>query len=113
VTAIQPAQPCLFSTGEHRRPSNPRQREIEAASDHEGRAWQEKARAWLLAFGATRRAFTGEEAVAASNGNIEAPEDKRAWGGVFQAAARSGLIRRIGYAPRDLNGSPQPVWEVV
>lgn len=39
------------------------------------------------------------------------PENGRAWGGVFQRAARQGMIVRVGYAPsKSSNLSPKCLW---
>lgn len=37
--------------------------------------------------------------------------DSRAFGAVFQALAREGLIKKIGYVPRKRgHGAPGPIW---
>jgi hypothetical protein len=42
---------------------------------------------------------------------VTPPDNKRAWGGVFQRAAAAGLIEKVGYAPaRSSNLSPKVLW---
>ena len=44
-------------------------------------------------------------------GLLPAPKDGRAWGPVFQVAARRGFVVRAGYAPAvTSNLSPKPLW---
>ena len=46
-----------------------------------------------------------------SMGLVEEPENGKAWGGVFQRAARHGLIMRTGYArAKSSNLAPKCLW---
>lgn len=51
----------------------------------------------------------------ASTGRVADPPDTRAWGAVFHAASRKGLIVKTGEyrAAVTSNGSPKPVWKGV
>jgi len=61
--------------------------------------------------------FTGEEVIAVLDPEnlLDDPPDARAWGSVFRAASRSGLIAKTGKyrLARSSNLSPKPVWRAV
>lgn len=86
------------------------------ALEHAGNDWKNDAYTFLLVFAKARRPgelFTGEDV---SDAHIAAghpqPPDLRAWGPLYQVAARRGFIRRV-----DNNGcsrrraSPCPRYE--
>jgi hypothetical protein len=86
---------------------------ISRAADHAGSAWQRQARGYLLEYLATNTgAFLAEDVRGfAERRGISPPPDGRAWGAVFQSAAREHLIRKVGYAPaRSSNLSPKVQW---
>jgi hypothetical protein len=89
---------------------------IRRAADHAERetpGWGHGALAFLRGFaaGATGPFLAEDVAAAYIDRGLPPPPDGRAWGSVFQRAARRGVIRRIGYAPaRSSNGSPKPLW---
>lgn len=86
---------------------------IQQAGDHAGERWRRLARAYLMEFiGRGHREFMAEDIreYAEAHG-FDRPPDGRAWGIVFQSAAREGLIRKAGYAPaRSSNLSPKVLW---
>ena len=61
--------------------------------------WSERAFDALVDFlRAPRAGFMAEDVRAyAENRGLPVPPDPRAWGGVFQPAARAGLIQKAGY----------------
>lgn len=77
--------------------------------------WTDRAYAALTIFCAkAKEPFIAEDVRewAEGLGLISAPHDSRAWGQVIQRAARSDLIRKIGYAPaKSSNLSPKVLWE--
>lgn len=76
--------------------------------------WRDEALALLVRFAALDAGgpFLGEEARAfAYTSGLPKPPDERAWGAIFNAAARRGLIARAGFAPAtSSHGSPKPLW---
>lgn len=92
---------------------------ISRAADHAERmseGWKRRARGYLLEFLATRShsgLFLAEVVRAfAEERGMDAPPDGRAWGGVFQSAAREMLIVKVGYAPaKSSNLSPKVLWK--
>jgi hypothetical protein len=86
---------------------------IQRAGDHAGDRWRRGARGYLLEYLATHAGpFMAEDVreLADARG-FEAPPDGRAWGQVFQAAARERLIVKVGYAPaKSSNLSPKVQW---
>jgi hypothetical protein len=89
---------------------------IQRSGDHAGDRWRRGARGYLLEFLVANRApFMAEDVreFAESRG-FEAPPDGRAWGIVFQSAARERLIVKVGYAPaKSSNLSPKVQWMAV
>jgi hypothetical protein len=93
---------------------------IERAASHAERVsdgWKARARGYLLEYLATRRRgddFLAEVAREFAEGRgMDAPPDGRAWGAVFQSAAREKLIVKAGYSPaRSSNLSPKVLWRV-
>lgn len=88
---------------------------LKRAGDHAGDGWKRRARSYLLEYLTTRR--RGDDFLTehlrdfAHNRGLEFPPDGRAWGAVLQAAARDGLIEKIGYAPaKSSNLSPKVLW---
>lgn len=59
--------------------------------------------------------FLGEEfrLIAYDRYHLPRPPDERAWGAVFNVAARRGLIERRGYRQAiSSNLSPKPLWAI-
>lgn len=94
------------------------QEAIDAAADHADKViegWTEDAFQLLIRFMRKGAIFKAEDvrnfAVTAS---FPEPPDRRAWGSVFQRAAREKLIVRIGYAQCQNKGShnrPTTLWQ--
>lgn len=59
--------------------------------------WSETAYAFLERYARTHERFTSEDVRDASKGEVPEPPNLRAWGGVFQRAARKRITRRDGY----------------
>lgn len=86
---------------------------ITRAGEHAGDLWKKGARGYLLEYCAYSSApFMAEDVRGyAEERSFAKPPDGRAWGAVFQAAAREGLIRKVGYAPaKSSNLSPKVQW---
>lgn len=88
---------------------------IQRATDHadqEHPRWADAAFDVLKSAVAIReQPFLAEDAIEAIGHAVPEPPDGRAWGGVFQRAARAGVIRKVGYAPaRSSNLSPKVLW---
>lgn len=90
------------------------QRGMALAGERAGATFAEEAFTFLERFAATTaRPFSSEEVTElAATCGLVAP-DARAWGGVFQRAARAGLIRRSSetYQRRYGHGSVGVKWE--
>ena len=74
--------------------------------------WSERAMAALLDFVRSHGdiPFMAED-VRVMADYIPPPPDGRAWGAVFQRAARAGHIVKVGYAPaKSSNLSPKVLW---
>jgi hypothetical protein len=86
-----------------------------ARAERTHRGWNDAAYYFLLSWeppATNEGRFQAEDVVAAWRG--DPPPDGRAWGGVFQRAARAGMISKVGYAPaRTSNLSPKTVWQKV
>ncbi len=86
---------------------------IQRSGDHAGDNWRRGARGYLLEYLASRDGpFMAEDVreFAEARG-FQRPPDGRAWGVVFQSAAREHLIVKVGYAPaRSSNLSPKVQW---
>lgn len=77
--------------------------------------WNERAFRLFMQYAAGNPdGFQTDEARAwAEAVGLEAPPDKRAWGGVTTRALKSGLIKAVGYrkqAAVTCHGSPKAVW---
>lgn len=73
---------------------------IQRAIDHADRVepkWSEQAYAFLDRYLRTHAQLTSEDVRDAAAGEVPEPPNLRAWGGVFQRAARAGAIQRAGY----------------
>lgn len=90
---------------------------IARATDHAERivpGWPALAYQFLQTFVRNqRKPFLGEDVIAAAEAyGLIAPPDRRAWGGIFQRASRSGLVVKIGYGPAKTRRlSSKPLWE--
>lgn len=89
---------------------------ITRAVDHAetvAQGWKHRARGYLLEYLATHSGTFLAEVVRefAEGRGMDYPPDGRAWGAVFQSAARESLIVKAGYAPaRSSNLSPKVLW---
>ncbi|TAM22380.1 MAG: hypothetical protein EPN60_16945 [Nevskiaceae bacterium] len=103
--------PLDFATARRRRDSG-----IARAADHadaETPGWTDIAFEFLEACAKVRAApFLAEDVIEmAKAAHLPEPPDGRAWGGVFQRAARRGVISKIGFAPaKTSNCSPKVQW---
>jgi hypothetical protein len=91
---------------------------MQRAADHANRVepeWSDKAyRLAVKMFEIRDASFLAEDVVRSLAGVIPDPPDKRAWGHIFQRAARNGVIEKIGYAPAATsNCSPKVLWRRV
>jgi hypothetical protein len=77
----------------------------ERAADHAGEAWKDRAYRAFIAFAASRKTFTTEEA-RESCGHVGDPPDRRAWGAIALRAKRDGKVKAI----RHVKESPS-AWE--
>lgn len=75
--------------------------------------WADEAYRWIGDYAKTHRRFISEECTdAAAVAGLTSPADPRAWGGVFQKAARDCVIRKIGFGvSKRRHLSPTPLWE--
>jgi len=87
---------------------------IAKSGEHAGSDWRAAAIASIGDFVRVKgmTPFLAEEAREyAQRRGLALPPDGRAWGMVFQAARRAGIIEAIGYAPsRSSNLSPKVRW---
>lgn len=104
-----PSTMDLFD-GPHLRDVGIAQAEEHADAVHEG--WTTQAWNALQAFvSTTETPFMAEDVRASAD--VPAPPDPRAWGGVFQRAARAGLIVKAGFAEsrnRQAHCRPTALW---
>ena len=89
---------------------------MSAALSHADRVtdgWAEIAAAALLVFARTHARFTAYDFRQAYHAaGKPAPPTDKAFGAVFQRAARDGVIERVGYQPHpERHASPTPVWQ--
>lgn len=87
-----------------------------AHAERESPGFASEAYAFLVAWLHWRRigeAFSAEQVVDEARETFISAPDSRAWGGVFQRAARSGLIRRSSavFPRRNGHGSRTLGWE--
>jgi hypothetical protein len=85
------------------------------AADHAERVqggWKDAAFAFLVRYAGQHARFISEEATQAAEAlGYGAPTDSRAWGAIFQRAAREGVIRRDGFGiSKRRHLSPTPMW---
>lgn len=75
--------------------------------------WTERAYQALCAFARQVRSFTSFDfRCSVESQGLEKPPTDKAYGAVFQRAARAGVIRKAGYAPHpERHCSPTPIWE--
>lgn len=84
-------------------------------ADRVERSWSTNAYALLKEYCKTHPTFMGEDVRHWAHGDrmLPTPPDSRAWGSLFNRAAREGIIVRVGYAPqRDpkAHRAPKSVW---
>ena len=80
---------------------------------HAGADFAERARAFVSAWLCGRGPVLGETISMAGEAAGIVPHDSRAWGPIYAALSRAGVIVRTGYAPRTRgHGSPGPVWKI-
>jgi len=94
-----------------------RDRGMQQAVEHADKTstgWSDVAYAFLVEYLATHREFMTEDARLASHGIVPEPPSKRAWGSVIIRAAKSGLIKRIGFRNvknAKAHSTPAAVWQ--
>lgn len=83
------------------------------AAERRDEEWPELAYGFLCRYARTHATFISEEATAeADRLSYGSPTDPRAWGHVFQRAARANVITKIGYGiSQRRHLSPTPLWE--
>lgn len=70
-----------------------------------------RAYAELVHYSTLHAEFSGEDATDAIKAAGIVPHNDKAFGPIYMAAARNGLIRRIGFVPRRKgHGSPGPLY---
>ena len=78
--------------------------------------WSEKAYSFLVNFCRSHRVFMAEDIRDSSIGIVPEPPSQRAWGAIFVKAAKSGLIKRVGYGqvknPK-AHCTPAAIWAVI
>ena len=78
--------------------------------------WSDRAYGFLLDYIKSNREFMTEDVRVASESELPAPPDKRAWGGIVVRAAKAGLIQKIGFSHVKnvkAHRTPATVWRVV
>lgn len=84
-------------------------------ADKQRNNWTHYAYQFLLNYAESNKEFLAEDVRVASEGIVEEPPSKRAWGGIFVKAVRSGLIKRKGFMnvknPK-AHCTPATLWEV-
>lgn len=83
------------------------------AAERQDDEWPELAYGFLCRYARSHATFISEEATAeADRLGYGSPTDPRAWGHVFQRAARANVIAKIGYGiSQRRHLSPTPLWE--
>lgn len=91
------------------------ERGMHQAEDAAGYGWTDEALTFLTRYAQSAGTFTAEEVVDTARICGLIPPDQRAWGGVFQMAARRGVIRRTNetYQRRKGHGSVSLKWSAV
>lgn len=78
--------------------------------------WPQHAMAWLTKVALRGQPFMAEDVwTEAEAAGLPSPPDRRAWGAVFSRAAKSGFIKRVGFAPmkqRHCHANPKSVWQI-
>ena len=84
-------------------------------ADKQCNHWTYHAYQFLLNYIKSNKEFLAEDVRIASEGIVEEPPSKRAWGGIFVKAVKSGLIKRKGFMnvknPK-AHCTPATLWEV-
>lgn len=84
-------------------------------ADKQSNKWTYYAYEFLLNYIKSNREFMAEDVRIASEGFVEIPPSKRAWGGIFVKAVKSGLIKRKGFMNvknAKAHCTPATLWEV-
>lgn len=84
-------------------------------ADYKCEKWTDYAFTFLLNFIKMNSEFMAEEVRLASDGIIPEPPSKRAWGGIFVRAVKSGIIKRKGFKSvknAKAHCTPATLWEV-
>lgn len=86
-----------------------------ANAEDKNENWANEAYSFLLRYSKDNKVFMAEEVRVASEGTVPEPPSKRAWGGIFLSARKSGLIKAIGFGsvknPK-AHRTPATIWEV-
>lgn len=105
------AQLLMFAAPDYRARRDDGIRRARAHAEEVVCDWTATALQHLRAWAPGRAAFLAEDFRDAMAGVLPEPPDGRAWGAVFQQAAREHVVRRAGYAPaKSSNGSPKCQW---
>ena len=82
------------------------------AAERRDDMWPDIAYSFLVRYAWSHEQFISEECTAeAERLGYGSPADPRAWGAIFQRAARDGIIRRNGYGTSHRRHlSPTPLW---
>jgi len=84
-------------------------------ADEETPKWNYNAYQFLLNYTKTNKEFMAEDVRLASEGIVDEPPSKRAWGGIIVRAVKSGLIKRKGFMNvknAKAHCTPATLWEV-
>ncbi len=84
-------------------------------ADKQSYKWTYYAYQFLIDYIKSNKEFMAEDVRIASEGIVEAPPSKRAWGGIFVKAVKSGLIKRKGFMNvknAKAHCTPATLWEV-
>ena len=85
---------------------------VAAHAEENSPGWTAAGMAWIAKYAETHAYFISEECTqAAIEAGIPMPHDKRAWGALYPASARRGIMCRDGYGTsKKRNMSPTPMW---
>ena len=84
-------------------------------ADKQNYKWTYYAYQFLLNYIKSNKEFMAEDVRIASGGIVPEPPNKRAWGGIFVKAVKSGLIKRKGFMNvknAKAHCTPATLWEV-
>ena len=84
-------------------------------ADAQVNEWTFEAYQFLLHYSKSNKEFMAEDVRLASEGIIDEPPSKRAWGGIIVRAVKSGLIKRKGFMNvknAKAHCTPATLWEV-